>query len=165
MTPVFVRQLFAEHVTASEMDLDAWVTFCIAWRFKTFPASQAYLFRALAAGSDRLSEEMVCRGGCNASPCTHTDPCTHPHQLRQLLSAVHDRWVAAGHDGIRVEDLLHEVCDMTRVPRSRSIALRDLQSSGVAAMVLGLLVDEQQFSAFETVEAALSDTPEAAPLT
>jgi hypothetical protein len=92
--------------------------------------------------------------------------CASLHQLRLLLSAVHDRWVAAGHDGICVDDLIQEVFDMTRVPRTpRGISLQDLQRSGVAAMLLGLMVDEQQFSAFETVEGALTDTPEAAPLT
>ena len=78
---------------------------------------------------------------------------------------MHDRWVAAGHDGIRVDDLVHEIFDMACVPRTRGISLADLQRSGVAAMLLGLMVDEQQFSAFETTEAALTDTPEAAPLT
>lgn len=78
---------------------------------------------------------------------------------------MHDRWVAAGHDGIRVEDLVNEVFDMVRVPRSLGVAMTDLQRSGAAPMLLGILIDEQAFSAFETVEAALSDTPEAAPVT
>lgn len=65
ISPAFVENLFAEHVATfqrarlGEMDLEAFITWRIAWKFRRFPASQAYLFRALAAGSARLTEAMV----------------------------------------------------------------------------------------------------------
>lgn len=58
-----------------------------------------------------------------------------------------------------MDDLVNELLDMTRVTRGAGISLRDLQSSGMADVVLAILIDAGQFASFESVEAELSDMP------
>ncbi len=165
LTATFVSRLFEEHIvgrcTRDEMDFDAFLDFVLSWTSRQHPVSMAYLFRALSGGCPSLRDtEARHQANCAHGITLMKARCCHV-QVRHLFEEVHAKWVVAGYDGLRVQDLVDEVFDMTNTTRAEGISLRDLTRSGTGSTVLAILASASEFAAFDSVESALSAAAEA----
>lgn len=137
LTPVFLGHVFQECLTyEGEMDFKTYLDFVLAIEYKSEPASVQYFFKLLDIDKKSYLTQF---------------------NLNYFFRAIQQMMIDNNQEPVKFDDVKDEIFDMVKPEHPYKITLQDLIRSGQGGTVVRILIDLNEFWAYENREMLLAE--------